>query len=257
MQESIGTRLARYIRYNAVKPILILMAIQTAIFFPSAISPEQFAAALECNRSMWTGELWRPITATFCHQGLGHFLFNMIFLFLLGRWVLECIGLRFTIILIFIGGTAANIGHTVLYESSVIGFSGANLALAVAATVRQPHANFLFFPAWLFICVILGIDLVYFINSFFPSFNSTTAHDVHLFGALSGFLAMTSAPFFRKMRKAAEEKKQAMSQAAYADELSRVDELLEKISKEGLHTLNDEERQFLQRHSERERSRNS
>ncbi|SPE23951.1 putative membrane protein [Burkholderiales bacterium] len=75
-------------------------------------------------------EVWRFITYSFLHAGIGHWLGNMLVLVLVGPFVEAALG-RFRFAIAFLaGGAAAGALHVLVSDASVIGASG-----AIAATV--------------------------------------------------------------------------------------------------------------------------
>ncbi|HXY06035.1 MAG TPA: rhomboid family intramembrane serine protease [Burkholderiaceae bacterium] len=75
-------------------------------------------------------EIWRFLTYSFLHGGIGHWLGNMVVLVLVGPFVEAALGrLRF-LLAYLAGGAAAGALHVLVSDSGVIGASG-----AIAATV--------------------------------------------------------------------------------------------------------------------------
>ena len=258
--DSLGARILAYLRYCAVKPSIILIVLQAGIFLPCYILVDSIdpSAYLDCDPSFWTGEIWRPLTAVFTHNALGHFLFNMFGLYLLGRFFLEALGLNGFIKCILVAGILANIAHTLLFpQNPVLGFSGAFWALLIASTIKMPKAKLLIFPIplWLLISVLFFIQIVSFLNSLRPDVEMSVAYDVHVFGGIIGAVLVFISPYWQKLRSKWHQQHLEQQAESYAKEQDRLDELLEKITEHGLHTLTDAEQKFLKKHSEKERKR--
>lgn len=275
MNDSILDRFKNYVRYCAIKPVLIIIGIQCVIFLLCNLidastqgvavrhegsgmllhSGYRFSDYLLCDRSLWHGQIWRPVTAMLTHTSFLHLFMNMLLLFFLGRWFIETLSLRTALIIALVAGIIANCIHTLLDPAPVLGFSGANMALLVATTVCRPRDLLFFFPAWLFVSVLVFIDFISFLNSLNAAFYSNTAYDVHLSGALIGLLSIKAQPLLQHWLHKRRQVKARQAAASRSHEMQRVDEILEKISKQGLHMLSDEERRFLKKHSENERKR--
>ncbi len=260
MGQSFLDRVVAYLRFCAVKTALYLILAQFIIFLICSILENSFAPAdlLDCSAAIWAGQIWRPFTAIFTHVDGAHFFFNMLLLFFLGRWFTETLSRAQFWSAIIICGSVANLLHTLLFpQQAVIGFSGALFALSVATAIKAPKTQMLFFPAWLAISVIVFLNFIYFLNSLRPESTSNTAYDVHLFGALCGAAMMWAQPLLKRYQKQWVRRRDHLAQEKDQQAAQRVDEILEKISKTGLHTLSDEERKFLKRHSENERKKQS
>ena len=255
--DSIGARILAYLRYCAIKPIILLIAVQAGIFLPCAILADSIdpASFLDCDPSIWHGEIWRPFTAIFTHESTSHFILNMLILLLIGHWFFRALGTRGFWWTAILAGSIANVLHTFIFPQPVLGFSGAFSALLVAATIKQPQTRIFIFPAWLFVSVFFFIDLINFIVSLRPGHVSTVAYDVHVMGGILGAVLILIAPRWQALRKKWHDQHLAQEAQSYAKEQERVDEILEKISQHGLHTISEAERKYLKKHSENERKR--
>lgn len=211
---------------------------------------------------------WRLITYTFLHAGLFHFLFNMLWLWWMGRPVEERIGSRSFLVLYLGSGIAGALFDSVLSlfspVSYVIGASGAVFGIMVAFAMlfpRMPITLFLLPPieARYVVAGLIAIEIL-FLND-----GSNIARLVHLGGALGGYLLMRihlqgkdlSMPIrylehlFRgikpKSKKRTVTHMRSVSDADVVEEVdqSELDEILEKISKKGYDGLTAEEKRKL------------
>ncbi len=130
------------------------------------------------------------------------------------------------------------------------------MGVIIASAMLFPRAQvlLLFIPVPLYVgaAIMVVLDLLG-----FAKVGGATAHDVHLMGALFGFLYIklgwhhkADLPIFNAGAALAahREKSSAASQAADA---GRLDELLARISKEGMSSLSKSEKEFLKRMSKR------
>ena len=255
---SIGSRIIDYLRYAAVKPVVVLIIIQFAVFLPCYVLLDSLnpAAHLCVSDAIWQGEIWRPFTALFTEVFLLQFIIGALVFYLLGRWFLSALSRKEFYQIIFIGGMLANIAHVLLFDSVAFGFRGAFNGLLVAATIRQPKTLIFIFPAWLFVSVFLFLDVLNFLNSLRPDYIGYTGYGINVFGALFGAALMYALPHWNKLRAKWHREFLEKEKLKHADELKRVDEILEKISQHGLTSISEEERLFLKRHSDNERKRN-
>jgi len=216
-------------------------------------------------------QLWRVVTYMFLHGDFWHLLFNMLTLWMFGTPLCWAMGERRFLALYFVAGIMAGLCSVVFYPLTgqsylyIIGASGALFGLMWGYAHFFPDQRilvFFFFPmpakyaVWLFGAISL----------FFAMGGHTgIAHATHLFGLLGAFL------FFRlegrigglwerlvtwrereAVRKAAEE---LMSHEEFYD--TRVDPILMKISRHGISSLSHQERDILERASQRKRPENS
>ncbi len=218
---------------------------------------------------------WRFITYIFLHGSPFHLLFNMLWLFFLGRAVEESLGPR-TFLVLFLG---AGIGGAVLSVilgflapfTVMIGASGAVYGIMVVFAMMYPRTPMmmLFLPpieARYLVAGIIGIDLLLLGSA------DGVARLAHLGGALTGFglyklqlqgtdlsgwvrtvERLWSEPPSRKKGK----KRASMSDATIIEERDdvdirkEIDELLDKVAKNGYDGLSKEEKRRLFEASQR------
>lgn len=214
------------------------------------------------------GELWRLFTYQFLHANLGHILFNMIALWFFGPVVEERFGhLRFLLYYLFCGVAAALfsslLGYLGFFDPEwrfipMVGASGSIYGIMAACAVLFPHARvqLLFPPVNLsvrqFALVVLGIACAVVIFQW----NNAGGEAGHLGGMFAGFIltllillkerlsspGRQSASYNRPSRPS--------DRTPYPTE-SEVNEVMDKISRSGLSSLTEEEREILKRASRR------
>lgn len=210
---------------------------------------------------------WRLITYAFLHVGFLHFLFNMLWLYWIGRSVEETIGPRsFTIVYFsaaIFGALLDAIFANIFGLNLVIGASGAVTGVLVAFAMLYPRA-----PIMLFL--LPPIEARYFvvgwvlIDVLFIGKQDSVARLVHIGGALSGYLLLKAYKngtdlsviiryfeyLFGKLKPSRKPRNKNMSivrdvEVVEEVEQSELDEILEKISKDGYDALTKEEKQKL------------
>jgi len=190
-----------------------------------------------------------------------HILFNMVCLGWLGRRVEEVLGTKRFTMLYVCGGLAAGVSYCVfrVFEpsnSSVVGASGAVMAVTVAFAVLFPNARLyvmLFLPmkAKHLAILLVTIDLV----SGIKGSSGDIAHAAHLGGALFGFLFLKLAPLAQAASSDHATKKLKRRLEGVQKEKAQVDEILDKINRDGMGSLTKAERTFLMEASKHYRER--
>ncbi|MCQ2089898.1 MAG: rhomboid family intramembrane serine protease [Fibrobacter sp.] len=233
-------------------------------------------------------QVWRYVTYMFVHVDFWHFLFNMMMLWMFGSEVADWMGSRhFTIMYMFCGIFAAVFSLVMcvlgLSNNPIIGASGALMGIFVAYYKFFPERTLLMFfiipmkikyAMW----VMVAIDVL-----MAPS-GDGIAHLAHLGGVVGGFLYMYYFnggldKYIQKARRGAEKQRASRrfhteTNSSYKrpeedakepevlegevfdlDEDKRMDEILKKVNRDGIHSLSESERQFLLKAGDRIRRR--
>ncbi len=154
------------------------------------------------------GEIYRTITPIFMHGGFLHILFNMLWLYLLGRMLEERIGaLRYIAISLIV----ALISNTIQYLMSgpaFLGYSGVITGLAGFIWMRQRKAPWEGYPLQkataiflgVFIFGMMGFQIVLFVlQRFFEiNWNLQIANSAHVVGALVGIILARFSFFYKQ-----------------------------------------------------------
>ncbi|WP_322570550.1 rhomboid family intramembrane serine protease [Rhodohalobacter sp.] len=218
---------------------------------------------------------WRFVTYMFLHGGGFHLLFNMLWLWWMGRAVEEGLGPRTFAVIFFgagIGGAFFHVALSFLYGSSmVIGASGAVFGVMVAFAYMYPTMPIMLFllPPIQARYVVAGLILF---DVLFIGAGDNVARLVHLGGAGIGYLLVKAhyngvdlSKFVRPIEKIwnpelsgfskkNKEKKRKKNRDMYSvsdveildeEEVSDLDDILEKISKKGYDGLTKEEKKKL------------
>jgi membrane associated rhomboid family serine protease len=206
--------------------------------------------------------IWQVVTYGFLHSvtDILHLLLNLLTLYFFGTMLEESIGTRRFVVFYF----AAEIVGALFFlvpgiltggEVAAIGASGAVLGVMVAMATLRPRQRVLF----IFVPVTLSfLALVFFGITVFDAAlqlkaggGGGTAHLVHLGGIVYGFLAVKARWIFADPISALERSRAAREVERRQGDEARIDQLLEKINREGMSSLSKSEREFLKRVSSR------
>ena len=222
------------------------------------------------------GQVWRLVTAAFCHDrvNLFHILLNMLGLFWFGVTLESMLGGREFLLFYIAGAVAASLAHIGLdfalgSDMPEVGASGPVMAVLMLYAIHYPRNTIRFF--WFFPLEVRWIVLFYVIFDLHPvllalagnpTYYDQVAHAAHLGGLGFGFLywkfELNLERFWDKLpkfrtpamggRRPAGPARRRSPERQLEDE---VDRILAKISADGEASLTDHERRTLQRASER------
>jgi membrane associated rhomboid family serine protease len=230
------------------------------------------------------GEVWRLLTAAFCHDRIliWHIFFNMLLLYWFGTRLESMYGSREFLLFYLVAavcGSAAYVGLAWYTGSNTpaIGASGAVMGVMMLYTIYYPFERFMVFwvvpiPLW----AMLGLYVLYDLHPVLlalagDQFFTGVAHAGHLGGLLFGFLyyrfgLRLEAVFGQRWKGTRIPRRRSSKPEPLRDpiilsypkpdELSeRVDQVLQKISEHGKESLTDEERDVLIQASARYRGK--
>jgi membrane associated rhomboid family serine protease len=214
---------------------------------------------LELNPALWYAGIpavWQLWTYGFLHS-LGdpfHLLFNLLVLFFFGRMLEGLVGSRRFAWQYFAALAVGAITHLafvpLLGDAPVVGASGAVLYTVVACAVLRPDAPVIFFfvtlPLKVMALILVGLDIFNVLRG-----GSRTASDVHLAGAALGFVAARAGWIYFDPSAWWRGRRERRSAEVQVDESKRLDQLLERIHREGIHSLSRRDKDFLSRMSKR------
>lgn len=174
---------------SAIRNIIIISVISFIIqlIFPA------YTTYLAYIPDWWTAltQPWRIVTYLFLHNNVWHILFNMLWLFWMGKAIEMEVGSRTFSSLYFLsgmGGALVNLFPAGAFGANpVIGASGAVYGVMVAFAVFHPNAPIMLFllpplPAKYVIGGLILIDVILIGDK------SATARLVHVGGALTGYV---------------------------------------------------------------------
>lgn len=181
---------------NDIKGRMILrslIGLNCLIFLSSLFWPSLREALMLHSPALPTPPLatatlnWRALASyTFVHSGPFHLLFNMIFLWVLGKYLIARYGTRRMLATYISGAVAGGIGFLTAgaffpdgHETALCGASAAVLALSGAVIAFHPGRK-INLMAW----ITIGVCIL--------SSPTLPALITHIFGFLSGFLMLAS-----------------------------------------------------------------
>lgn len=153
------------------------------------------------------GEVWRLITPVFLHGSFLHILFNMLWLWMLGRQVEERTKKWQYILISLIIGIVSNTLQYLMSGPLFIGYSGIICGLAGFIWMRQGRAPWEGYPLQKGTIIFLGVFIVgmmvlqlvsFFLIRFqLADFPMNIANTAHITGAITGII-LGRIPFFSK-----------------------------------------------------------
>lgn len=213
---------------------------------------------------------WRLMTYLFLHGGFWHLVFNMLWLWWMGRVVEETLGPRVFTVLYFgagIGGALINLALTPIWVGNLtIGASGAVFGIMVAFAMLYPTAPIMLFllppieARWV-VAGLIAFDLIMQTSGT----GGNTARLVHLGGAFMGWALLKlyyrgydydhwirgiQGRFTRgksEPKKVHNRNMRSVSDAVIVEEVdqSELDRILDKISQAGYDGLTADEKKKL------------
>jgi len=230
------------------------------------------------QRSIFGFEIWRFVTYMFFHDGLMHLGFNMLILWMFGPPIEARWGKRSFLTYYFICGVGAAVTYGIFNLVGMnsfipmIGASGAIYGILLAYGMLFPEAVMMIFfiiPMKAKYAVVL-FGFMELVSS--AGANNGIANLAHLGGMITGFIflkltipalgaglpggisgAFTRWKTKRKMKVVRPKKPRAnghdgsQKNDADAKRKPEIDAILDKISREGLQSLTDEEQELLRR----------
>lgn len=211
------------------------------------------------------GWLWTIVTYMFLHGDVFHILFNMLALYFFGTQMEGLLGRKRFLVLYFGGGVVGGVAYiaTQAFASGffrepcvpAIGASAAVMGVLVLCAIHFPDQLVFFFfvpiPLKWLVTFLVAIDLLYSI----AAHKDGVAHIAHLGGALFGFLFWRYGVRVTQWLDRREDRRREKRAEDLAEDEKKLDELLAKIGREGIHSLSRGERAFLDEMSKRRRDR--
>jgi membrane associated rhomboid family serine protease len=203
---------------------------------------------------------WQFVTYLFLHAGAFHLFFNMYALWALGRDVEAALGTRRFVAYYLMCGVAGGACAYLFYEppAVIMGASGAIFGVMTAFAVLYPErviTLLVFFvipvrmTARQMALALAGIELLFVVQN---PHGGVVAHFAHLGGALCGYLYMRWSGFCRGGRPGGGRRGGGFHAGVTGEGgAPDTDDLLDKISRHGLGSLTEDEREQLRRASRR------
>lgn len=244
---------------------LLLVAINIACFLAQTlldqVSPHWVEAWLALSlEGIKSGYFWQFFTYMFLHGGVMHLLVNLFTLYFAGREVESLVGRTHFLAIYFLGGLVGGLAQ-ILFNSgtgALLGASAGVFAILLAFTTIFPEIQItclLFFviplrlKAKTLALLIVGSTLLFIAMGMMQDIG----HVAHLGGCLVGWGYVRTLGFgnpfrlqeyFDRKRDLAE-RVQRMSPEEFISE--EIDPILDKIAREGIHSLTRTERKILEK----------
>jgi membrane associated rhomboid family serine protease len=201
--------------------------------------------------------IWQFVTYMFMHGSFQHLFFNMLMLWMFGSQVEQLWGRKTFLQYYFFTGIGAGLVHLTVHfgsNTALIGASGSVFAILLAFATLFPNRTLLLFFVLpikaKYLVLILGIiELLSVYNS------DGIGHFAHLGGLLFGWIFMRGGKKYIdaltiawKKRKLKNNPFRVVKDKPETGE-QRVNEILDKISREGLDSLTEKERDILRKAS--------
>ncbi|PIB32399.1 rhomboid family intramembrane serine protease [Gaetbulibacter sp. 5U11] len=271
----------KYARLNvlekiiAVNVIVFLFAVLFRKMIPSVFS----YIYLPSNIWAFLSKPWTIVSYGFLHFDFLHLLFNMLWLYFLGRMMLNLFSPKMSLNIYFMGiitgGLVFLLGYNVFpnifsANAYVLGASAGVRALLIFICAYMPNKDIRFFTfnlkLWWIGAVIVGLDILGIVNG-----NNQGGSLAHIGGAILGyvyakqlvkgqdigtgfgrFMDWFSALFKAKQKVKMKTVHKKSKVAGYKKEefnqfnnQKKIDAILDKISKSGYDSLSKEEKEYL------------
>lgn len=156
------------------------------------------------------GEFWRLFTPVLLHGNLLHILFNMAWVWLLGRQIEERLGMFRYLIFSLMVGIIANIAQYLISGPEFLGYSGIVMGMVGFIWMRQKIAPWEGYPLHptvvrfivIYVLVLMVLEMVSLGLDFFhvTELYANIANTAHIIGGIAGIL-LARLPFFSRSRK--------------------------------------------------------
>jgi membrane associated rhomboid family serine protease len=185
-----GSRGRGFLNNLSLDPILVLVAINLAIFLVAQFNTRNIEINLGLSPLLFTQKPWTILTSMFLHVSIWHIFSNMLVLFFFGRIIYKLTGGWRFLVIYFIGGLAGNLLYLLIGPeiSIAYGASGAVYAIAGTLVVLMPNMRVALWgiipmPLWIFAIVFMGI------LSIPPFAGQSIAWQAHMGGLAVGLIA--------------------------------------------------------------------
>lgn len=254
---------------RVVKALLIaniaLFVLQWVVldgWFPRAF--ELFGKACALDPDLWRESfpllpLWQLVSYAFLHASPSHILYNLLFLYFMGTMLEGQLGSRRFLVFYLAAAALAGacqllLGLALGQTAPIVGASGGVLAIVFAMATLHPNMRVIF----LIVPVTLRtLALIYGSLELFGAIMqvkgeaSNVASFAHLTGALFGYLAVRAGWIWHDPLAEVGEWRVRRARARADADRERMESLLAKISRVGIHELSERERSFMKRYSQR------
>ena len=210
-------------------------------------------------------QLWRLITYQFLHGGLGHIFWNMLVLFFFGSMLERFWGDRKFLTFYLICGATGGVFYPILAHigwlgvGPLIGASGSILGMLAASAILFPNMRVYLFGVFPLRMSVLAIIIA--VMSILPILRPDISSNVggeaaHLGGMAAGAVYVLSEKWRRKLKMKVQTGTWEKKMAGQRNLQMEVDRVLQKVHKQGLHSLTRQEKKILKQATKAEQMRN-
>lgn len=207
---------------------------------------------------------WRLVTYQFLHGGLWHLLFNMLWLYFVGPALERHWGAR-KFLRFYLGcGIAGGLFYLLLVGVGflrigwMVGASGSILGVFAACAILFPRFNvFLIpFPVAIPIRVAAIAGIVMYLLYVVGRAENAGGHAAHIAGMAAGAAYVFSESWRAKLRTKVRTDRWKRKMTEQRSIHAQLDQILEKVHNQGVHSLTRKEKNILKQATEAERRRN-
>ncbi len=156
------------------------------------------------------GQVWRLFSPALLHGSLLHILFNMAWVWLLGRQIEQRLGVFRYLVFSLIVGIVANVSQYLMSGPEFLGYSGIVMGMVGFIWMRQKMAPWEGYPLHptvvrfvvIYVVVLLALELVSVGLDYFhvTELYANIANTAHIVGGVTGIL-LARLPFFSRSRR--------------------------------------------------------
>ncbi|HUV38827.1 MAG TPA: rhomboid family intramembrane serine protease [Planctomycetota bacterium] len=240
-------------RFGWTRTVKVLIIVTALAYLVELMLLNRFPDLLEWvgfyRPNFLRGAVWQVVSYMFVHDpgSLWHLLLNMLGLFFFAGDVERALGRGNFLTMYLLCGVAGGLLSLYQGDVPVVGASGGVLGVMVAFAVLFPDARIILFPIPLpvraryvaiFFCFVTVASLL-------MDRGGAVAHWAHLGGIAVGFLFVKARPLREALRHAWRSRRRLTRERRSAAEQAELDRILEKVHRDGITTLSNRERDFL------------
>jgi len=256
-----------------------LLIVNLGIYFldvmmenPAGARPLREFGAFTIQSAVFQGRIWEFVTFQFLHGSIGHVFFNCVGLFFFGPWMERWWGARKFLIFYLLCGVAGGVFFTLLvllgvlpgdnYHTPLVGASAGIYGILIGVAVVAPNlrVRLLIPPVELSMRQLALALMAISVGSILLKLGGNEGGEAgHLGGAILGYFLVRYPWLLGHLRDVEVIRPKLTSPRPISklrprsvietEQDSAVDQILDKISREGFQSLTQEERDFLQKAS--------